>query len=116
MAHYNLGIAFFMTGQFNKAENAFIKAIGINPRLNKAWSGLGDLYFHNRQLEKARISYLKSLEIDPMDGKIHNNLAVTYYYEKKFPKALQHVKEAEKLGFPVNEEFKKELKKSLGEK
>lgn len=113
MAHYNLGIAFFMTRGFKKAEQAFIRAIKLDLGLKDAWSGLGDLYFQNQQLEKARTSYLKYLAIDPSSGRVHNNLAVIYYYRKEFQLAQREMIEAEKSGFPVNEGFKRELKKAL---
>jgi Tfp pilus assembly protein PilF len=113
MAHYNLGIAFFMARSLKKAEQAFVRTLELDPGLKDAWSGLGDLYFQNQQLEKARTSYLKYLAIDPGKGRVHNNLAVIYYYQKEFRLAHREIKEAEKSGFPVNEGFKKELKKAL---
>jgi superkiller protein 3 len=113
MAHYNLGIAFFMSRNFKKTEQAFVRTLELDPGLKDAWSGLGDLYFQNQQLEKARTFYLKYLAIDPVKGRVHNNLAVIYYYQKEFRPAHREMIEAEKSGFPVNEEFKKELKKAL---
>ena len=113
MAHFNLGIAFFMNRGFKKAEQAILRAIELDPGLKDAWSGLGDLYFQNKQLEKARTSYLKYLAIDPGSGRVHNNLAVIYYYRKEFQQSHRELLEAEKSGFPVNEEFKRELKKAL---
>ncbi|MFC2140928.1 tetratricopeptide repeat protein [Acidobacteriota bacterium] len=113
MAHYNLGIAFFMTRNFKKTEQAFVRTLELEPGLKDAWSSLGDLYFQNQQLEKARTFYLKYLAIDPGSGSVHNNLAVIYYYQKEYQLAHREMIEAEKSGFPVNEEFKKKLKKAL---
>jgi Flp pilus assembly protein TadD len=102
-----------MARSFKKAEQAFLRTLELDPGLKDAWSGLGDLYFQNQQLEKARTSYLKYLAIDPGKGRVHNNLAVIYYYQKEFQLAQREMIEAEKSGFPVNEEFKKALKKAL---
>ena len=52
-----------------------------------------------------RITYLTSF--------YPNNLAVIYYYRKEFQQSHRELLEAEKSGFPVNEEFKRELKKAL---
>jgi tetratricopeptide (TPR) repeat protein len=111
--HYNLGIIYAMTGRSREAEQAFVKALEVDPRLAAAWSGLGDLYFRDQQLEKASQAYLKSLALDPGGAGVHNNLAVIYYYKKLYTQAFRHMAEAEKLGFPVNPGFKKELQEKL---
>ena len=36
-----------------------------------------------------------------------------YHYKKDYKKAFKHMQEAERLGFKVNEGFKKELGKHL---
>ena len=111
--YYNLGIAYMKKGDVDKAQSLFQETISMNPNFADAWAGLGDLYFQNQQLEQARDSYLKYLAIDPGSGRVHNNLAVIYYYRKEFPLAHREMIEAEKSGFPVDEEFKKALKKAL---
>ncbi len=113
LAHQNLAIAFFMTSRLVEAEQEFTKAVEINPSLKQAWSSLGDIYLGAGKIEKARSAYEKCLQLDPKDGKVLNNLAVVYYYKKDYKQAKKFVEKAERLGFKVNEGFKKELEKHL---
>jgi len=109
MAHYNLGIIYLVTRRFKESEAAFKQAVHIKPDFTDAWSGLGDLYFQEKKYEMACSSYLKSLNLDNTNGAVHNNLSVIYYRRGNLKQAHFHLEQAEKLGYPVDVRFKKEL-------
>jgi hypothetical protein len=46
-----------------------------------------------------------------MDAEIQYRLAETYYETKQFDLALEHMKRAEELGHPADQEFADNLKK-----
>jgi tetratricopeptide (TPR) repeat protein len=51
VAHYNLGLAYQKTGRFHLAEEAYLKAVEIDPGLTEAWVNLGGVRLHNWDFE-----------------------------------------------------------------
>lgn len=49
----NMGVAYSYTGDFEHAENCFVKAIELNPELAQAYINLSDLYFKAGDLPSA---------------------------------------------------------------
>jgi tetratricopeptide (TPR) repeat protein len=71
---------------------------------------LGSAQFHMGNLPEAEKEYRQAVSSDPKLGAAHNNLAVIYMLSGRFDEAKQEVKAAEKAGFRVSEQFKKDLK------
>ena len=69
----NLGFAYLVSGQEEKAFPYLKKAIQIDPEYIKAYNNLAIYYERQNQLEKARNHYRKALLINPryMDAKIN---------------------------------------------
>ncbi len=53
----------------------------------------------------------KAVTINTMDPEIQYRLAETYYETRQFDLALEHMKRAEELGHPADQEFIDNLKK-----
>ncbi len=70
---------------------------------------LGTAYLRNALLREAEREYLDALEARPQYGEAHNNLAVVYMGLADWDKARQQAAEAEKAGFDVAPQMKKDI-------
>jgi Tfp pilus assembly protein PilF len=86
------------------------RSAGPTPRA-PAWISiaLGSAYFRNQALADAEREYLEALKADPKLGEAHNNLAVVLMMTGRYDEAEREVTAAEKTGFKVNPQFKRDL-------
>jgi tetratricopeptide (TPR) repeat protein len=70
---------------------------------------LGSAYFRANRTADAEREYKVAINVDPGAGEAHNNLAVVYMLTGRLDDAAKEVALAEKVGFRVNPEFKKDL-------
>ncbi len=70
---------------------------------------LGSAYFRSGRLEDAEREYRHSIKANPRMGEAHNNLAVVYMMTGRLDEAEKAVKAAEKAGFAVNPQLKKDI-------
>jgi tetratricopeptide (TPR) repeat protein len=70
---------------------------------------LGAAYFRSGKIEDAEREYKAAIEANSNSGETHNNLAVLYMTTGRLEEATREVTLAEKTGFKVNPQFKKEL-------
>jgi tetratricopeptide (TPR) repeat protein len=70
---------------------------------------LGSAYFHTGALADAEREYRAAIQARPAFGEAHNNLAVVCMMTGRLDEAKDEVRRAEKAGFPVNPQFKKDL-------
>jgi len=73
---------------------------------------LGSAYFRQQRLADAEREYLEAVDINPKLGAAHNNLAVIYLLTGRADEASEAVHRAEKSGFRVNPNLKKDIKKA----
>lgn len=73
--YFELGIRELDSGNFNKAIQAFKKALDKNPGDPRVYNNLGIAYELTQNYEKARETYEKALEINPKSPSTLNNLA-----------------------------------------
>ena len=78
--------------------------------------GLGSAYFRVERMTDAEREYKAAVEADPTIGEAHNNLAVLYMLTGRFDDSTREVKAAEKSGYRVNPQFKKDLEEKLRSK
>jgi tetratricopeptide (TPR) repeat protein len=71
---------------------------------------LGSAYFRNGETEPAEANWKAAIEVNSKYGEAHNNLAVIYMQTGRFAEADAELSLAEKNGFHVNPQFKKDLK------
>jgi tetratricopeptide (TPR) repeat protein len=74
---------------------------------------LGSAYFRSGRLEDAEREYKAAVDVRPKLGQAHNNLAVVYVMTGRPAEAKEAVKLAEKAGFRVNPELKKDIDVAL---
>ena len=74
---------------------------------------LGSAYFRSGKLAAAEREYQAALAVQPKLGQAHNNLAVVWLLQGRPAEAKQAVKRAEKAGFQVSSELKKDIDTAL---
>jgi Flp pilus assembly protein TadD len=72
----DLGIAYARSGDLDKAEESFKKALQLNPRHPIAYNELGMVYRRKGKFAEARASYEKALELFPTFHFAQRNLAI----------------------------------------
>ena len=70
---------------------------------------LGGAYYRTGAMADAEREYLEALKVDPKLGEGHNNLAVVYMLTGRYEEAQRAIAAAEKNGFKVHPQFKKDL-------
>jgi Flp pilus assembly protein TadD len=70
---------------------------------------LGSAYFRNGDRDLAEAEWKAAIEVNPRLGEAHNNLAVIYMMTDRLELADRAVKAAEKAGYRVNPQFKRDL-------
>jgi Flp pilus assembly protein TadD len=77
-AYYNMGVIYLTRSDYDKALEANLKAVELDPEHAWAHVNLGYLYARQRNHEKAAGEYERALEIDPKDVETMINLASMY--------------------------------------
>jgi eukaryotic-like serine/threonine-protein kinase len=72
-AHNNLGAAYFMAGDFEKAARAWRASLELAPTRG-AYSNMGSSYFYLGRFEEAAAMYSKAVELAPEDHRVWGNL------------------------------------------
>jgi tetratricopeptide (TPR) repeat protein len=75
---------------------------------------LGSAYFRSEKLADAEREYKAAITADPKAGEAHSNLAVVYLQTGRYREADAEVKAAERAGYTVHPELKREIKAKLG--
>lgn len=92
-AHVNIGIIFSKNESYAEAENAFNRALIINPKNIYALNQLGFLYRKQGQFSKAKTSYKRAININPDYAYAHLNLGILYdIYLYDLEKAIEQYK------------------------
>lgn len=91
-------------------ESMQMKGAEHNPVPAEIPLALGSAYFRQKKLEDAEREYKEAVRLDKRLGAAHNNLAVIYMLTGRLDEAEAEAKLAEKHGFKLNPQFKKDLK------
>ncbi len=107
--YVTLGMNYHLLKNDEKAEEAYKKALKMNPEKAEALVSLGSLYLGMQKYDEAVSFLLKSIEKEPKIAIAHANLAVAYAYTGENQKALDELKIAEELKCENIEEFKERV-------
>lgn len=77
------------------------------------YMAIGSAYFRTGQLADAEREYKTAIEIDPKSGETLNNLAVVYLQTQRYKEADEAVKAAERAGYAVHPQLKKDIAAKL---
>ena len=76
--HNNLGEAFEMEGQIDRAVEQYQTAIRLDPSYPQAYNNLGNVYESRGLIDEAIEQYMMALKLNPNSPKAHNNLGIAY--------------------------------------
>lgn len=90
----NIGRLYLKDGHYEKAVWEYQKALGIDPQLASAYTGLGLAYTMLERYSEAVIAQRKALELQPNLAKAHAGLGLTYFRQNGLESALEHYRHA----------------------
>ncbi|MEA3459790.1 MAG: tetratricopeptide repeat protein, partial [Chloroflexota bacterium] len=82
------GRAYLAEKDLERAEEAYLRALELNPNIVQPYSALGYIYAHQGRLEEAVEANLKVLELAPNDYDSHKNLAILYQQLGRIDQAI----------------------------
>ena len=86
----DMGLAFLMLGDFEKAEVYLKKAVKLPNPDEAAWARLAAVYYSQGKLEEAQYAWERSLELNPDKAEVLYNLGVLYLNKGEFEKAVDY--------------------------
>ena len=91
--YYQLGINYLNQKNYGEAENAFQKAVDLEPKQRWYWNGLYDVYFQTRNFNKSIIIVEKLVTFD---ANMKEDLVSLYMTTQQFDKAKIVIDDIEK--------------------
>ena len=82
-AENNMGWIYFQQGQLAEAEQAYTRALVLNPNFCPAYASLGELRSKQKQYGEAQSQYQKALALCPKLARAHNLLGMEYSRQGK---------------------------------
>lgn len=86
---YNLGIAYERLKQFEKAQNAYIRAIELSPETDFFYN-LGVAFMEDNKFDEAIPVFEKVVEVEPEDSNSFFNIGLCYFRKKEYKQALEY--------------------------
>ena len=95
---FNFAYLLESTGAFDEAEGAFRRALELDPKLDRAWYGLGLVLIRQRRLDDAVAALKRNTELQPMSPYGWYQLA-RVHFDRQQPdetrKIIRHLKKFE---------------------
>jgi tetratricopeptide (TPR) repeat protein len=88
-------------GNMGEAEATLRRCLDSNPRLSKAWAGLGEILREKHQIDDARQAFLMALETDPENPLAHLGLAAILQLQGRDAEAASAYRRALSRGLTV---------------
>lgn len=93
--HYQLGVNYLNQKNYVEAENAFQKAVDLEPKQRWYWNGLYDVYYQNKNFNKS-IPIVEKLAT--FDANMKEDLVSLYMTTQQFDKAKMVIEDIESKG------------------
>ncbi len=97
--YLELGTNYYLTNDLADAEQAFLKALALQPRSREASINLGLISLRTRRLAEARGYFQKAVALGGTNAELEYNLACVESLSGHHPESLQHLEAAFRLGF-----------------
>ena len=92
-AQVTLGMIYFETGRYEKAELAYLRALALEPNNAAAYHQLGEVYSRQDKRDKAEENYRKAIALKPTYWLYHNSLGQFYHRTGRHAEAVAPFKE-----------------------
>jgi tetratricopeptide (TPR) repeat protein len=112
-AYYNRAVAYKNLGEPDKALVDYGEAIALKPDFAEAYNNRGNLLLSREEYELALADYDRALRFKPDYAEAYYNRAAALYTVEEYTRAWKDLNRAEKLGFPVDPEFKELLSRHI---
>lgn len=93
--HYQLGVNYLAQKKYIEAENAFQKAVDLEPKQRWYWNGLYDVHYQTKAYEKAIVIVEKLVTFE---ANMKEDLASLYMNTQQYDKARIVINEIESKG------------------
>jgi len=93
----NLGAMYEKKNMPEKAEEAYFRAIELNPSYVKPYIKLGDMYLYKGEYDKALDFFLKAMELDSTNAIVYNNMGNIFFSKGDYERALELCLKADML-------------------
>ncbi len=87
-AYSNLGVAYYLAGDFSRAAEAWDKSLAIKPT-SGAYANTGAMYFYLGNYETAADRYALGVGLAPLDYRMWGSLGDAYYYSDNLHTAAE---------------------------
>ena len=119
--YFNRGKAYQKKGNYNQAIADYNQAIQINSNYADAYNNRGNIYLDKGEFDQAISDYNKAIKLNSKFAKIiksnlgyslpYYNRAAAYYFKQEYDLAWEDLHKAESLGFDLDSNLLKELRK-----
>lgn len=93
-AYHNIGYAYELSGEKERAYAAYVRAIETNPKLWQSYRALGDIASGDGDLDQAISHYQRASDINPYDASLYILLGNCYRKLDRFPEAIDAYRQA----------------------
>lgn len=111
----SLGMTLHLLRRDTEAEEAYRKAIDLDPQKGEAYASLGSLYLGQGRVQDAVLNLRKAADFEPKIAVIHANLAIAYSAAGERSLSEAEFKIAESLKCENLDEFKARAEEFAGE-
>ncbi len=95
---FEKGLKYDIDKDYDKAIEAFTKAIALKSDYAYAYTNRGLVYHNKGQYDRAIEDYNKAIVLDPNDAEAYNNRGVTYAVKNDMERAISDYKKACDMG------------------
>jgi len=96
-AYSNLGRLYYCCERHREAQEATLKALGLDPLSMMIHTTVGDAYYYARDYERSIVYYRKANELDPRFDGAHTDLARSLEALGRFDEARREYEEGRRL-------------------
>ena len=96
--HYMLGLSAWKSGDLAKSEQAFEKALSIDPHHVKSLVNLSRVFIDQKRHDEAIDRLTRAAEIDPESAEVHRLLGRTYHTQRKTDEAVAAYRQRDRAG------------------
>ncbi len=94
LGHYNLGVAYLMTGKLEQAEQTLQRCLTLNDRFEPALFNLARVYQAKKEWEKSNLQFERFLKVKGPDAGAFYQIGWNHVQAGSFEEARRHLKQA----------------------